>query len=214
MYLFKSSTNAYDCIISAHGGFMAENRSFTVPEGVKLYFYSPHGASLIDPGITDFYGNMDIAEPVEVITGGQQCRNYLLSKYQGAHAGESGKEVVETYDTISKKVNVADLSRNKIFGQLMRSASLQSPNTKMIQINMEQLMGRMRGASVLTIRNRWNIVFGVPLSDALKAAKKAIPTLREFHCLFCRSSMLPDKMRDYFSQTNRPDQGVQYNYGV
>jgi hypothetical protein len=214
MYLFKSATNAYDCIISAHGGFMAENRSFTVPAGVTLYFYGPHGASLLDPGINNFYDRMHEAEPVEVITAGQRCRNYLLSKYQGAHAGESGTETVETYDQISNKVRITDLNRTKTFGQMMRYGRLQSPDTTMVKVNMEQLMGRLRGASILTIRNRWDIVFGVPLSDALKEAKKAMPALREFHCLFCRSAMLPDQVRDHFGQTNLPDQGVQYSYRI
>jgi hypothetical protein len=210
LYLFKSGSNSADCIISAHGGFMAENRSFKVPAGITLFFYGPHGAALLDPGTTSFYNRMHEAEPVEVITGGQDCRNYLLSKYQGAHAGSSGTDTVETYQELSDKVSGTDRTRGLMFGQMMKAGNVQSPNTRVVKKNMEELMGRLRGASVLTIRNRWDIVFGVPLSDALKAAKKAVPTLKEFHCLFCRCAMLPDNWRDKLGQTARPDQGVRY----
>jgi hypothetical protein len=210
MYLFKSSTNSVDCIISAHGGFMAENRTFKVPDGVTLFFYGPHGAALLDPGTTTFYNKMHEAEPVEVITGGQECRNYLLSKYQGAHAGSSGTDTVETYRDLSGKVAAEDHKRGLMFNQMTKAGNIQSPNTRVVKKNMEELTGRVRGASVLTIRNRWDIVFGVPLSDALKAAKKAMPTLKEFHCLFCRCAMLPDNMRDKLGQTAKPDAGVRY----
>ncbi|WP_237213835.1 putative adhesin [Falsiroseomonas oryziterrae] len=210
IYLFKSKTNSTDCIISAHGGFMAENSSFKVPDGLTLYFYGPHGAALLDPGTTTFYGRMHEAESVEVIRGGQDCRNYLLSKYQGAHAGSTGTETVETYAQLSQKVSQTDTTRGLLFNQMMKAASIDSPNTQRVKQNMTELKNRLRGASILTIRNRWDIVFGVPLSDALKALRKEAPSIREVHCLFCRCAMLPDKVRDLFGQTHAPDKGVSY----
>ena len=44
--------------------------------------------------------------------------------------------------------------------------------------------------NILTIRNRWNVFTGVPLADAIKAAKKHMPTLKTFHAVFCRSDMM------------------------
>jgi hypothetical protein len=210
MYLFKAKTNSADCIISAHGGFMAENRQFKVPDGLTLYFYGPHGAALLDPGTTTFYEKMHEAESVEVIRGGQECRNYLLSKYQGAHAGSTGTETVETYGQLSQKVSSTDMKRGGLFNQMMKAASLDSPNAQRVKQNMTELKNRLRGASILTIRNRWDIVFGVPLSDALKALHKEMPSVREVHCLFCRCAMLPDKMRDFLGQAHAPDKGVSY----
>jgi hypothetical protein len=201
MYLFKSMTNAADCIISAHGGYMFENRDFTVPAGVTVRFLGEHGAALIDPKIDDFFRRQGDVIPVETITAGRKCRNYLLSKYQGAHAGEGGKEVVETYDQISRRVTVQDAQRRKNFSQMFRNANVQGPNVKMVKLSLEQL-DRARGGSVLTIRNRWDVVFGVPLKDAITAARKEMPTLREFYFLFCRSYML--------GADPKPAQDVQY----
>jgi hypothetical protein len=191
LYLFKSSTNSTDCVISAHGGYMFENRDFTVPEGITLRFLGEHGASLIDPTIDDFFRNQGDAISVETISGGQKCRNYLLSKYQGAHAGKSGTEVVETYGQINQRVDVTDKQRQKNFNQMLRAANVQGGDANVVKMQLEHL-DRARGGSVLTIRNRWDVVFGIPLQDALKAAKKEMPTLREFYCLFCRSYMLGD----------------------
>lgn len=189
LYLFKSGTNSRDCIISAHGGYVFENRAFTVPEGVYLHFYGEHGAALIDPNIGSFMRNVGDAVPVEVVEPGKTCRNYLLSKYQGAHAGASGSEVVETYDQIGAVVKVQDANRAKTFNTIIRNITTKDPDTKLVQMSWETL-DRARGGSVLTVRNRWHILFGVPLKDAIAAAKKAMPTLKDFHCVFCRSNML------------------------
>jgi hypothetical protein len=51
---------------------------------------------------------------------------------------------------------------------------------------------RVWGGSILTIRNRWNVFMGMPLSDAIAAARKEMPTLKYFHAVFCRSNMLGD----------------------
>jgi len=206
LYLFKSDTNSVDCIISAHGGYVSANRSFTVPKGVTINFYGPHGAALIDPNISEYFRRQANAKPIEgeVYTEGMECRNYLLSKYQGAHAGESGKETVETYKQIADSVRISDLNRTKHFASLMKAATLGQSDAKKIKMSMERIEAT-RGANVLTIRNRWNVVMGVPLKDAITEAKKAYPAMREFHCLFCRSYMLGDDPL--------PSQEVNYVYG-
>jgi hypothetical protein len=206
-YLFKSSTNASDCLISAHGGFVAENRSFTVPSGLTILFYGVHGAALQDPNISSFAKLMSKAHPVETITGGNACRNYLLSKYQGAHAGESGTEVVETYQQVGDTVAGEDRFRTTKFDQLMKPG--QTVNAQQSVFN--ELMSTW-GGSILTIRNRWNVWLGVPLVDAIKAARKEMPSLRNFHCIFCRCTMLPDSMAQKLGQTQHVDVGVHYQF--
>lgn len=191
LYLFKSETNSVDCIISAHGGYVSANKSFTVPAGVKLVFYGPHGAALLDPKINRFIDKHADAEPVEVFEGGQECRNYLLSKYQGAHAGSTGTKVVETYGQIASGVSANDLARRNKFDTLLQAASVASPDATQVKLSMSEI-DKTRSGSVLTIRNRWNVFMGVPLKEAITDARKAFPTLREFHCLFCRSYMLGD----------------------
>jgi len=204
-YLFKSATNAYDCLISAHGGFVAENRSFTVDSGITIHFYGVHGAALLDPNITDFARNVSRAVPVETVTGGQPCRNYLLSKYQGAHAGADGKTTVETYDQVAQTITGRDFIRTAKFKKMM---SDQEENIQQQTFN--SLMAEWSG-NILTIRNRWNVWVGVPLADAIKAARKEMPSLRIFHCIFCRCTMLPKSVANKVGHTQHADVGVQYN---
>lgn len=205
LYLFKSSTNGSDCIVSAHGGYLSENRTFTVPGKVELRFYSSHGASVIDPSISEFFRKFNQAEPVEVVAGGTKCKNYLLSKYQGEKHNKMG----ETYDLVKNNVKTIDLKRTKDFQGLMRSGNTSNPNQSDQLRYMEQLINAP-GASVLTIRNRWNVLMGVPLKDAVNAVVKAIPTLKVIHCLFCRSYMLPDKVGAVLGATVMPDEQVNY----
>lgn len=182
-YLFKSATNSTDCLISAHGGYIRENRTFTVPSGVKIVFYGQHGAALNDPRIFEIAKKLSKARPVEIVSGGQKCLNYLLTKYQGAHAGKSGREVVETYDQIARAVDTRDFQRTDKFKRLLAA------DPKAQQETLGELMADW-GGSVLTVRNRWNVFLGMPLKDAVNAALKEMPSLRVFHCIFCRSYML------------------------
>ncbi len=184
LYLFKSRSNSVDCIVSAHGGYIFENSGFTVPQGVTLRFYSPHSSSLIDPGLGSFQRAAAQAIPVQTVKGGEICCNYLLSKYQGRHGNED-----ETYESIAKGVNEIDMGRQGLFGALMKAGDTKNPRAD----NQEKLLlalGRNIGGSVLTVRNRFDVVFGIKLSDAIAAARKEMPTLREFYCIFCRANML------------------------
>jgi len=122
------------------------------------------GLSLLDPTITSFLRNQGEAEPVEIFEGGESCRNYLLSKYQGAHAGATGKETVETYGQINQGVSTRDKVRANKFDILMKASSVKEPDAKRAKLAMDQIE-HTRGGSVLTIRNRWNTFMGVPLKD-------------------------------------------------
>lgn len=196
LYLFKSSTNSSDCIISAHGGYISENRSFKVPANTKIVFYGAHTAVLNDPGIGKFAQEVSKAQPEETLGAGEYCRNYLLSKYQGAHAGADGKSVNETYQQIHETVSKRDRIRTAKFDSLVKG----SPASQ------QRLLASMMaewGGSILTIRNRWNVLVGVPLGTAIAAAQKEMPSLRVFHCVFCRSSMLA---------TDHPEADVKFDF--
>ena len=207
LLLFKSKTNSRDCIISAHGGFMSEGRCFTVPEGVTLHFYGEHGASLIDPGISDFFRNQGKALATESIGPGAKCRNYLLSKNQ---VKNNKLKNSETYEVIKKTSDTRDMIRANHFKVLMSASTAGNVNPERAGRAWEQLTTMGPGGNCLTIRNRWNVMFGVPLADAIKAAKKEMPSLRDFHCIFCRSAMLPDNMVAKLGQTVKPDEHVNF----
>ncbi|MBL0940408.1 MAG: hypothetical protein IBJ03_16055 [Gemmatimonadaceae bacterium] len=185
-------------MISAHGGYIKENSTFTVPDGVRIIFYGEHGAALLDPGIGNFARDSSHARPREVVTGGQQCLNYLLSKYQGAHAGSDGKQTLETYKQVADTVSGRDTIREKKFSMLMKASA--SGKGRALETLMDDW-----GGSILTVRNRWNILFGIPLKTAISAARKEMPTLREFHCIFCRSYMM--------GEDKKAAQDVQYQFG-
>jgi hypothetical protein len=155
---------------------------------------------LIDPNITTFSKSANIAETVNVYGEGDKCINYLLSKYQGKHAGADGKTEVENYEQIVKTVRGEDSYRKKQFELAVRAMKLN--NQKGAQGNKAMLLNCW-GGSILTVRNRWNVFMGVPLFDAIKAARKEIPTLKRFHAVFCRSNMLGDDLL--------PSQEVKYN---
>ena len=123
MYLFKSSTNSKDCMISARdGGYVSGNiRSFDVPAGTTIRFYADHGFILSDPGIGAFAKDASKSKPRETFTAGQKCRNYLLTKFQGAHAGADGKSVRETYQQVASAVSNRDTIRMKKFEKLLSS---------------------------------------------------------------------------------------------
>jgi hypothetical protein len=181
IYLFKSNTNLVDCVISAHGGYVFENRSFEVPAGVTLSFFAEHGNTLTDPGMAKLMAQLADAQPAETLTGGQLCKNYLLSKYQGRHGSKD-----ETYDSIKADIEKADKQRLD-FQAGIGIAALKG-NKPGVQMLLRGL-AHSSGASVVTIRNRWNVLFGIPLADVIKEVRKVAPGLSDFYCSFCRSNM-------------------------
>ena len=72
LYLFAAQTQGADCVIDAHGGYLFECRTFTVPPNLTLIFYSQHGQSVNDPGqaalrLAEF---QDVVDGTETITAG------------------------------------------------------------------------------------------------------------------------------------------------
>ena len=172
LYIFKSTQNTTDCLISAHGGYYKENRDFPVPTGATLLFYGEHKKVLADPGlkmmhqvkgleVVDTYGAGGIAD----------CPDYILSKYQGSHNNNN-----ETYKSILAEIGIEDTNFEKVSARGTAGAA---------QL---KWVGAM---SVLTIRNRF-LRADVNLSYVIKMALEAMPTLTTFHCSFCRGMIGDD----------------------
>ncbi len=165
LYLFKSTENATDCLISAHGGYYKQNRSFTVPNGVQLLFYGEHKKVLADPGLKMMHQVKGL-EVVDTFAGGSKdCPDYILSKYQGSHNTNN-----ETYESILAEIGIEDTKHAKVSARGASGAA---------QL---KWVGAM---SVLTIRNRF-LRADLNLSYVIKEAVAAMPTLTTFHCSFCR----------------------------
>jgi hypothetical protein len=187
-YLFKSKTNAEDCLISAHGGYEANVGTFE-PKGATLYFYGEHGNYLSDPGLKLMYmRDLVVTEEIPSTTT-RLCIDYILSKYQGRHNSAG-----ETYDSISGKIGSEDDMIAKLLDRIANAKSDQARNVA--QWNLPSY----KSMSVLTIRNRW-WRSDLSLRSAVEAAKKAMPSLKRFHCSFCRSLIGDDNAATSAVQT-------------
>jgi hypothetical protein len=91
-YIVGDLATATACYITAHGGANAsdyyfDNETFTVPAGVTVNFYQPHGYVLgydtcfLRNGPPAAHGGTDD----QSFSGGSTCTNYILSKDQGRH---------------------------------------------------------------------------------------------------------------------------------
>jgi len=118
LYLFAAQTQSTDCIIDAHGGYMFECRTFTVPPNLTLTFYSQHGQEVTDPGqgalrLAEYH---DVVNGAETITAGNPCKNYLLSKSWGHHTyalgatDARGRPQAITYANANAKLGPAPVS--------------------------------------------------------------------------------------------------------
>jgi len=180
-YLFQSRTNPTDCLISAHGGYEKVHNTLAMRPGFKVHFYTQHDQTLADPGLALMYLNQP---PTDTYEHGDDkvFVNYMLSKYQGTHSNAN-----ETYESIYRKISQEDGFIARYQHEAVHGAT---PMRRQIAAGQLPLHKSM---SVLTIRNRSSLLaFKAPpelttLKNAMDAAIRAMPTLRVFHCSFCRS---------------------------
>lgn len=100
-YIIIGDTNgATECYIDAHGGnyssqYVLDNQSFTVPIGATVKFFQPAGyafgafKSELRSGPPKQHGGTNDQD----YAAGQQCPNYILTKFQGRHSGNSAQEI-------------------------------------------------------------------------------------------------------------------------
>ena len=178
LYIFESSTTSHRCLITAHGGYWAGTKKFTVPNGVTLHFYAPHGNVLSDPGISFLYNQPDM-KPTETITGGHPCYNYILSKYQGRHGSQK-----ETYEAIAGSVTGVDTRLQNYQSDLNKA--LDKGNERVVGVLLKGAAG-LRNAHVVTIRHR-RLRTDVNLKYVIDKVRESYPEVTEFHCSHCRSN--------------------------
>ncbi|MBL9006388.1 MAG: hypothetical protein JNJ46_19185 [Myxococcales bacterium] len=89
------------CILSSHGlKRLVKGKKFKIPAGVSLYFYGPDNFFLIDPGFEQML--LGDCMPIEVLTAGESCPNYDLTKYQGYHSSGAGASPIWPLAKIKK----------------------------------------------------------------------------------------------------------------
>ena len=175
MYLFMPKAGTNRVIISAHGGRSKNTKDFHVPSDVVLRFYSEDTNTVLDPGFNKFYTQE--AVPREIITEGEPCFNYDLSKYQGSHNKQG-----ETYDSIAKQINQVAKSRKNLLND---AGKAEAGGKKGLSDKLKSGASREKLAGVLTIRNRM-LRGDVNLQFAIEQVKATAPEIVIFDCLFCR----------------------------
>lgn len=94
LYLIGDTAGATECYIDAHGGnysadYVLDNRTFTVPQGVHVKFFQPAGYAFgcfkaeLRSGAPQQHGGTGDQD----YDGGDDCPNYMLTKFQGRHSG-------------------------------------------------------------------------------------------------------------------------------
>ncbi|MEM7741386.1 MAG: putative adhesin [Pseudomonadota bacterium] len=179
LYIYVPKVAPQRVIISSHGGhaMVGGTNNFTVGEDTVLQFYSDDRYSVNDPGFTNFFTKL--GAPKEVLSTGDTCYDYILTKYQGTH-----NKMKETYASIGAAIDhmahlaqdyakaaeqMTDAGQSKIAAQYASKAAYAS-----------------KIPAVLTVRNR-AFRSNMTLSAAIEGVQMAAPSVQIFDCLFCRS---------------------------
>ena len=183
LYYFKPKIGTNTCIITAHGGHtvLTKTNIFTVPSNTVLRFYSEDTYSVVDPGFSSFYHSVGAVK--ELVSEGESCFDYILTKYQGKGNNEMG----ETYDSIAQTINQNFNNYNFLDDRMKVADKSSSAYAKMHKSKYSH-----KFSSVLTVRNRM-FKSDMTLSTALAEVKKIDPEILVFDCLFCRSTMFGGK---------------------
>ncbi len=180
LYLFKPHGDSTTCIISAHGGRATKNAgTFRLPADTIVRFYSEDTFSVLDPGFAEFYQNE--AVPREILSEGDECFDYCLTKYQGRH---NSANVNESYSLIAQTISRAFNSREIASSQLEKAVKANASDR--IKKILGTAVARNKTPAVVTIRNRI-LHTDLTLSKVIAMVKTAAPEIVLFDCSFCRS---------------------------
>ena len=155
-------------IISSHGGQAIFNGEFSVPDGVTLHFYAPHGYALQDPSL--FSVILGKATVNETVKGPKKFADYKLHKYQGSHGNES-----ENYESIG----LLGMTDQELIDAGFSRQQLESRDKPL-------------PLDVITIRNR-NMRVSPMLSDVLNLLQTNGWNYKTIHCSFCRCPQMKNE---------------------
>jgi hypothetical protein len=195
LYLFHNQGEyANDVVISAHGGYPQNKPTyFQVPGNTVLKFYSVHGDTATDFGLTDFTNA--VGKIKETKNAGDQCVNYHVSKYQKRGAGkglwasekfQKAGRSNETYASIEQaRDHVHEL--NDLYAGALATMS---PDQIRAQFG---LSGQIPPFDVVTIRSRWAKTGDAAYSGGSLDLNTVLDRVAQVHaygvvhCFFCRS---------------------------
>jgi hypothetical protein len=167
LYYFRSLSNppnTRDCLVMAHGGFTeGTDGMFTVPAGVNIHFYIPHGATANNPSVQLHILERSHHVDNHIYGPGQECYNYQLQKVLGHGADVGGKG-----------------SRGGYYLQVsnyMEDAGL----------SMAHAGPRNWAPNIATVRHRIFSSRSVTLESLVHQVKDAHAGLTDFYILACRA---------------------------
>lgn len=179
LYLLLPKVPTNRVIISAHGGRELTNaNSFIVPSNTILRFYSEDKNSVVDPRLVEFYRQE--AVPKEILSEGDRCFDYILTKYQGNDNNQMG----ESYESIANLINN---ELRYMQTSLDQAAVAGARGNARAQATLLQNARKVKMAAVLTVRNRM-FRANVSLAEMLDLVRAAAPQIQLFDCLFCRAA--------------------------
>lgn len=178
LYLFKAHDDSKTCIISAHGGREKKNASvFRVPADTVLRFYAEDTFCVLDPGFKNFYYKE--AVPREVLSEGDECFDYCLTKYQGRH-----NSMGESYSVIAQTIAHA-FAQREVAAAGLKQASASSKYTDKMKRTLANGVAINKTPAVVTVRNR-HFKADLTLSQVIGLVKAVSPEMTIFDCSFCR----------------------------
>ena len=179
LYIYVPKDPPQRVIISSHGGhaMVGGTNSFTVGDDTVLQFYSDDRYSVNDPGFTNFFTSL--GAPKEVLSTGDTCYDYILTKYQGTH-----NKMKETYESIGAAIDhMTNLAQDYAKVAAQQSSAGKSDIAAKYEAKAAHAS---KVPAVLTVRNR-KFRSNMTLSAAIEGVKMAAPSVQIFDCLFCRS---------------------------
>ncbi|AWF82764.1 hypothetical protein BTJ40_19170 [Microbulbifer sp. A4B17] len=179
---------APNLVISAHGATTKQIFYTKGHGGDNLFFFSPHGYSLNDPGVDSVLSGH--AKYHEWIGKGKVCHNYTLSKYQGYHGTMTGQILGritrpfikgESYSDMQSAIDKAH-SHNQMVSNLDPNNPMHQPFIAATGIK------PVMTADLLTIRNRVRMD-DPTLVDVLNILHRNKLHYENIYCSFCRSEV-------------------------
>ncbi len=177
LYLFKAHDDSKTCIISAHGGREKKNAGvFRVPADTVLRFYAEDTFCVLDPGFKEFYYKE--AVPREILSEGDECFDYCLTKYQGRHNTQG-----ESYSMIAQTIAKAFAARETGAAQLKKA--MEKGASDKVKRTLANAVAVNKTPAVVTVRNR-QFKADLTLSQVIGLVKAVSPEMTVFDCSFCR----------------------------
>ncbi len=140
-----------------------------------MRFYSEDTFCVLDPGFKNVYYNE--AVPREILSEGDECFDYCLSKYQGRHSSAG-----ETYSLIAQTIARSFAARETSAAQLKKATEQGNDRAKR---SLARAVAANKTPAVVTVRNRL-FKADLPLTQVMGLVKEVSPDLTVFDCSCCR----------------------------